>query len=153
MQAPREHIVYVACEGPPLDQWRLRENMDRRLWGLGFLTMFFLSSLLLPVGPVLPKGGMLALLITVEAHAEERSIQGHSHQAAAQETGAGQTSIGLKMRKEAVRKLWGEPAEIRKVRTCFGAAEEWVYRGDPQRYGASERVLQFDEDGVLTEIR
>ncbi|MGH8059789.1 MAG: hypothetical protein ACREOH_21550 [Candidatus Entotheonellia bacterium] len=63
----------------------------------------------------------------------------------------GQVTIG--MRKEDVRARWGAPAEVRKNRTCFGTAEEWVYRGDPQRYGADERVLSFDEWEVLTEIR
>ena len=63
----------------------------------------------------------------------------------------GQVSVG--MRKETVRAWWGEPAEVRKNRTCFGTAEEWIYRGDRQRYGADERVLSFDEWEVLTEIR
>jgi len=57
------------------------------------------------------------------------------------------------MTKEQVRMLWGEPVAVRKIRTCFGAQEEWVYRGDPQRYGGEERTLRFDEDDVLDEIK
>jgi hypothetical protein len=63
------------------------------------------------------------------------------------------TAITRGMEKEAVRTAWGEPEEIRKIRTCFGWQEEWVYRGDPKRFGASERVLLFDEGEVLTEIK
>lgn len=65
----------------------------------------------------------------------------------------GSTAITRGMGKEAVRTVWGEPEEIRKIRTCFGWQEEWVYRGDPKRFGLSERVLLFDEGEVLTEIK
>jgi hypothetical protein len=65
----------------------------------------------------------------------------------------GSTAITRGMGKEAVRTVWGEPEEIRKIRTCFGWQEEWVYRGDPKRFGVSERVLLFDEGEVLTEIK
>jgi hypothetical protein len=65
----------------------------------------------------------------------------------------GNTAITRGMGKEAVRTVWGEPEEIRKIRTCFGWQEEWVYRGDPKRFGLSERVLLFDEGDVLTEIK
>ncbi|MBI3329692.1 MAG: hypothetical protein HYZ81_23670 [Nitrospinae bacterium] len=74
-------------------------------------------------------------------------------QAAASETPAGHISVIVGMRKDVVRTLWGEPAEIRKIRVCLGTAEEWVYRGDPERYGAEVRVLSFDADEVLTEIK
>jgi hypothetical protein len=57
------------------------------------------------------------------------------------------------MGKEAVRDLWGNPADVRKIRTCFGWQEEWVYRGDQQRYGADERTLLFDESEVLSDIK
>jgi hypothetical protein len=57
------------------------------------------------------------------------------------------------LEKEAVRTAWGEPAAIRKIRTCFGWQEEWIYRGDPKRFGADERVLLFDEGEVLMEIK
>jgi len=63
------------------------------------------------------------------------------------------TAITRGMGKEAVRMVWGEPEEIRKIRTCFGWQEEWVYRGDPKRFGPSERVLLFDEGEVLTGIK
>jgi hypothetical protein len=65
----------------------------------------------------------------------------------------GSTMITRGLGKEAVRTAWGEPEEIRKIRTCFGWQEEWVYRGDPKRFGVSERVLLFDEGEVLTEIK
>ena len=65
----------------------------------------------------------------------------------------GHTAITRGMGKEAVRTVWGEPEQVRKIRTCFGWQEEWVYRGDPKRFGASERVLLFDEGEVLTEIK
>jgi hypothetical protein len=65
----------------------------------------------------------------------------------------GETSVTPGMGKEAVRKVWGDPEEIRKIRTCFGWQEEWVYRGDAKRFGVSERVLLFDEGEVLTEIK
>jgi hypothetical protein len=44
----------------------------------------------------------------------------------------GSTAITRGMGKEAVRTVWGEPEEIRKIRTCFEWQEEWVYRGDPK---------------------
>lgn len=69
------------------------------------------------------------------------------------ETSVGETSVTPGMGKEAVRTVWGDPEEVRKIRTCFGWQEEWVYRGDPKRFGASERVLLFDEGEVLTEIK
>jgi hypothetical protein len=65
----------------------------------------------------------------------------------------GGTSVTRGMGKEAVRTVWGDPEEIRKIRTCFGWQEEWVYRGDPKRFGVSERILLFDEGEVLTEIK
>jgi hypothetical protein len=65
----------------------------------------------------------------------------------------GEASVTRGMGKEAVRTVWGDPEEIRKIRTCFGWQEEWVYRGDQKRFGASERVLLFDEGEVLTEIK
>jgi hypothetical protein len=87
-------------------------------------------------------------------------VQTHLAQAqapATQVSGAdkptGSTSITRGMGKEAVRTEWGEPEEIRKIRTCFGWQEEWVYRGDPNRFGVSERVLLFDEGEVLSEIK
>lgn len=57
------------------------------------------------------------------------------------------------MGKEAVRQAWGAPENVRKIRTCFGWQEEWVYREAADRVGASERVLVFDEGEVLIEIK
>lgn len=65
----------------------------------------------------------------------------------------GGTAVARGMGKEAVRTVWGPPEEIRKIRTCFGWQEEWVYRGDPERFGGSERILLFDEGEVLTDIK
>jgi hypothetical protein len=74
-----------------------------------------------------------------------------------QSTGAapseGQVPVAVGMGKEAVRQVWGAPEEVRKIRTCFGWQEEWVYRGDAKRFGSSERVLLFDEGEILTEIK
>jgi hypothetical protein len=64
-----------------------------------------------------------------------------------------ESQVKVGMRKETVLARWGEPAEVRKNRTCFGVAEEWVYRGDPERFGAEVRVLFFNEDDVLTEVK
>jgi hypothetical protein len=66
---------------------------------------------------------------------------------------AGGTAIARGMGKEAVRTIWGQPEEIRQLRTCFGWQEEWVYRGDPKRFGGTERILLFDEGEVLREIK
>jgi hypothetical protein len=63
------------------------------------------------------------------------------------------TAVARGMGKDAVRTRWGQPKEIRKIRTCFGWQEEWVYRGDPQLFGISERILLFDEGEVLTDIK
>jgi hypothetical protein len=57
------------------------------------------------------------------------------------------------MAKADVRQVWGAPESIRKIRTCFGWQEEWTYRGEVERLGASERVLLFDEGEVLVEIK
>ena len=65
----------------------------------------------------------------------------------------GGASVTRGMGKEAVRTAWGAPEEVRRIRTCFGWQEEWVYRGDPARFGAGERILLFDEGEVLTEIK
>ncbi|MBI3327016.1 MAG: hypothetical protein HYZ81_09990 [Nitrospinae bacterium] len=119
---------------------------------LGFLMMLFLCSAFLQVELVL-QGRIPRSLPTTELLALERPIQGHPVQAIASETPARQTPVAVGMRKDQVRIVWGTPAEVRKIRTCFGTAEEWVYRGDPQRFGAGERVLHFDEDEILTEIK
>jgi hypothetical protein len=63
------------------------------------------------------------------------------------------TAVARGMGKEAVRTRWGPPEEIRKIRTCFGWQEEWIYRGDAKHFGASERILLFDEGEILTDMR
>jgi hypothetical protein len=62
-------------------------------------------------------------------------------------------SLTRGMGKEAVRQAWGAPEQVRKIRTCFGWQEEWVYRGAEDQSGASEQVLLFDEGELLTEIK
>lgn len=73
--------------------------------------------------------------------------------AATSEKPTGPAAVTRGMTKEQVRTLWGEPVAVRKIRTCFGYQEEWLYRGDPQRYGSDERMLVFDEGEVLDEIK
>ena len=79
--------------------------------------------------------------------------QAPAPQGAGTDKPASSPSVTRGMGKEAVRTVWGDPEEIRKIRTCFGWQEEWVYRSDPKRFGVSERVLLFDEGDVLTEIK
>jgi hypothetical protein len=119
-----------------------------KLCSLGFLAVLFLSPALLPMPAVPHERGRLMPLLATAAEAQERSWQ-----TTAPEKTPGQTAVTVGMRKEAVRALWGEPVEIGKIRTCFGTKEEWVFQGDLQRFGARERILHFDEDEVLTEIR
>jgi hypothetical protein len=96
-------------------------------------------------------GGNTMTLPAAQAH---RSMaQAPATQVGETDKPTGSTSITRGMGKEAVRTEWGEPEEIRKIRTCFGWQEEWVYRGDPNRFGVSERILLFDEGEVLTEIK
>jgi hypothetical protein len=98
-----------------------------------------------------PGGGNTMTLPAAQTH---RSVaQAPAPQVGETDKPTGSTSITRGMGKEAVRTEWGEPEEIRKIRTCFGWQEEWVYRGDPKRFGASERSLLFDEGEVLTEIK
>jgi hypothetical protein len=85
--------------------------------------------------------------------AENQPLSAQAGQSTEAEPSEGRTPVALGMGKEAVRQVWGAPEEVRKIRTCFGWQEEWVYRGDAKRFGASERVLLFDEGEVLTEIK
>jgi hypothetical protein len=80
-------------------------------------------------------------------------VQAQDGQSAGTEAPAVGRPVTRGMGKEAVRAVWGDPEEIRKLRTCFGWQEEWVYRGDPQRFGVAERILLFDEGEVLVEIK
>jgi hypothetical protein len=102
--------------------------------------------------PVVDGGGAIAVpAVALESHPVVAQAQ--AAQSPGPEKPEGGTAVTHGMRKEAVRKVWGDPEDIRKIRTCFGTREEWVYRGDPKRFGASERVLLFDEDELLTEIK
>ena len=100
-----------------------------------------------------PGGGRTMSVAVVAAETHPPATQASAIQGAAADRPADSPSIARGMGKEAVRSAWGEPEEIRKIRTCFGWQEEWVYRGDPKRFGASERVLLFDEGEVVTEIK
>jgi hypothetical protein len=79
--------------------------------------------------------------------------QTQAGQSAVADQPGGRATVTPGMGKEDVRQAWGPPEEVRKIRTCFGWQEEWVYRGDAKRFGADERVLLFDEGEVLTEIK
>jgi hypothetical protein len=98
-------------------------------------------------------GGVTIVMPAIAGEAQLFVVQAPATQGADTDKPDGGTSVTRGMGKEAVRTLWGEPEETRKIRTCFGWQEEWVYRGDPKRFGASERVLLFDEGEVLTEIK
>jgi hypothetical protein len=100
-----------------------------------------------------PSGGYTRSVPALAAEAYRSMAQAPTPPSAEADKPSGRTSITRGMGKEAVRTAWGEPEEIRKIRTCFGWQEEWVYRGDPNRFGRSERVLLFDEGEVLTEIK
>ena len=89
----------------------------------------------------------------LRAESQPRWARAHAGQSTGAEKPEGRGTVTPGMGKEAVRHIWGAPEAVRKIRTCFGWQEEWVYRGDPQRFGASERVLLFDEGEVLTEIK
>jgi hypothetical protein len=94
---------------------------------------------------------MIALAVAGEARLF--MAQTPAEQSPHPEKPQGGTPVTRGMGKEAVRTAWGDPEEVRRIRTCFGWQEEWVYRGDPKRFGASERTLLFDEGEVLTEIK
>jgi hypothetical protein len=78
---------------------RVRDVITLR--SLGFLAMLFLSPALLPM-PAVPheRGGLMSLLATAAAEAQERSGQTTDP-----EKTPGQTAVGVGMRKEAVRAL------------------------------------------------
>jgi hypothetical protein len=97
-------------------------------------------------------GGTLAAPAMTAAR-QPLIAQAQAGQSTAAEPSEGQVPVARGMGKEAVRQAWGAPEEVRKIRTCFGWQEEWVYRGDAERFGASERVLLFDEGEILTEIK
>jgi hypothetical protein len=119
-------------------------NGEIRFWLLTIVAI--LSSMSMPA-----EGGGILAAPTMAAEWQPLSAQAGQNAGAAQSEG--QVPVALGMGKEAVRQVWGAPEEVRKVRTCFGWQEEWVYRGDAKRFGASERVLLFDEGELLTEIK
>jgi hypothetical protein len=129
------------------------------VWVTGGSFKAELASWLLIVGVFLAvmgtrSGGgsaLAALAIVAESRPLSAQTQAGQNTDAANPDDRPQVTRG--MRKEAVHHAWGAPEEVRKIRTCFGWQEEWVYRGDPQRFGANERVLLFDEGEVLTEIK
>jgi hypothetical protein len=100
-----------------------------------------------------PEGKVTLTGLAMAAEARPFNAQAPTGQSADTERPEGGTAVARGMGKEAVRTAWGNPEEIRKIRTCFGWQEEWVYRGDPKRFGGSERILLFDEGEVLTEIK
>jgi hypothetical protein len=100
-----------------------------------------------------PSGGYPLGVPALAAEAYRPVAQAPTPPGAETDKPSGRTSITRGMGMEAVRTAWGEPEQIRRIRTCFGWQEEWVYRGDPNRFGGSERVLLFDEGEVLTEIK
>jgi hypothetical protein len=102
----------------------------------------------LSLGVSLDETGHAFVLLVREAAAQATSGTEPGSQSPAHPT-----SPTRGMGKEAVRDLWGNPAEVRKIRTCFGWQEAWVYRGDQQRYGADERTLLFDEGELLSDIK
>jgi hypothetical protein len=132
----REIDVQAKCGG---------QTMARRLW-----TTAVLVSLL--VGPCHTQAGTL-IMPAMAAEAELFMVQAPAGQSGDIDKADGGMAVTRGMGKEAVRAVWGEPEEVRKLRTCFGWQEEWVYRGDPKRFGANERILLFDEGEVLTEIK
>jgi hypothetical protein len=123
---------------------RGRFNGEIRLWLLTIVAVLSSMALSAESGDILAAPALAAKWQPLLAQA------GQSAGAAQSE---GQVPVALGMGKEAVRQVWGAPEEVRKIRTCFGWQEEWVYRGDAKRFGASERVLLFDEGEILTEIK
>jgi hypothetical protein len=108
----------------------------------------WLIIMCLPVGVRFDEAKHALLLLATAS-----SSPAMSGPAAGSSPSANQAMPTKGMGKETVRKLWGDPAEVRKIRTCFGWQEEWMYRGDQRRYGADERTLLFDEGEVLLEIK
>jgi hypothetical protein len=121
-------------------------NSESRLWLLTVVALLSGMEMSTESGDTLAAPAMAAEWQTLSAQAQA----GQGHDAGRPE---GRVPVARGMGKEAVRQAWGAPEEVRKIRTCFGWQEEWVYRGDAERFGASERVLLFDEGEILTEIK
>jgi hypothetical protein len=92
----------------------------------------------------------LIMPVVMAAERQSHSLAGET---TASEPPISPSAVTTGMKKEQVHALWGEPIEVRQTRTCFGTREEWVYRGNPQRYGSEERTLLFDEADVLEEMK
>ena len=130
---------------------------------LGFFITFGLSPIFAEEGLALQGGKIpgsypIAVVQSTSLHDSEvrgagQPLQRHPVTVAASEMPARQLPVLVGMRKDDVHRLWGEPAEVKKIRACIGFAEEWVYRGDRERYGSDERILYFDEFDVLKEIK
>lgn len=71
-----------------------------------------------------------------------KSKSGYISETKMKNENAGKISIG--MTKEEVLERWGEPLDINKTTTQYGASEQWVY--------PNNQYLYF-EDGVLTSIQ
>src|SRR5262245_65025378 len=82
-------------------------------------------------------GGGTMIAPAVAADWRPFMVQAQAGQSGETTKPEGEMSVSPGMGKEAVRKVWGDPEEIRKLRTCFGWQEEGVYRGDPKRVGVS----------------
>jgi outer membrane protein assembly factor BamE (lipoprotein component of BamABCDE complex) len=119
--------------------------------------LFVTVKILLLVNATLIAGSIvdhgLRSLAMPMATAQDHRVQAQAGQTAESARPGEATKVTRGMKKEQVRTLWGEPVEVRQIRTCFGTREEWVYRGDPQRFGSEARTLLFDEDEVLDEMK
>jgi hypothetical protein len=115
------------------------------------VAIVLLLKALIGSGPVADRGLLPSVMQVAEA--AERQSQSTPGQTTAPEKPVNPLAVTRGMKKEQVHALWGEPMEVRQIRTCFGTREEWVYRGDPRRYGSEERTLLFDEDAVLEEMK
>jgi hypothetical protein len=128
-------------------------QVNRRYYTIASLRLSIVAAVLLIGLWHSDSDGSTTSVPTMAAEAYRSMAQASAPQEAGTDKPAGSPPITRGMGKEAVRTVWGDPEVIRKIRTCFGWQEEWVYRGDPKRFGVSERVLLFDEGDVLTEIK
>jgi hypothetical protein len=121
-----------------------------------YLTMtwwLLVTTAALALARVAHEGNVASTGLAMAAEARPFKAEAPAGQSADTDKPQGGAAVVRGMGKEAVRTVWGHPEEIRKIRTCFGWQEEWVYRGDPKRVGGSERILLFDEGEVLRDIK
>ncbi len=140
----RELDVMTASEGL---RW-----MSNKVFTIELAFWLLIAVALLPVSGAW-SGWEVVLTAPAEAAESPLVVQVQAGQSTEADRPESRATVTRGMGKEAVRHVWGTPEEVRKIRTCFGWQEEWVYRGGPERFGASERVLLFDEGEVLTEIK